>query len=188
MAARIRPDITRRYSGDDDHLARTDEWTIAAARGRMSERALLHPMPRTITAPQQLAANPLSSIWVEANAGSGKTRAPTDRRRGFLLEGAAPDQILCLTYTKAAAAEMQRVPPAGSVGTERLRGAGAATGGACSTASDPPQLERARTLFAHALELPGGLRSRRSTLFPRESARRTASRWKHMCRSISPWS
>lgn len=30
MAARIRPDIARRYRGDYDHLARTDEWTIAA--------------------------------------------------------------------------------------------------------------------------------------------------------------
>ena len=53
------------------------------------------------------AASPHSSTWLSANAGSGKTRVLTDRVARLLLEGVSPQNILCLTYTKAAAAEMQ---------------------------------------------------------------------------------
>ena len=58
-------------------------------------------------AAQQRAADPAGSVWVAANAGSGKTRVLTERVARLLLEGAPPQKILCLTYTKAAAAEMQ---------------------------------------------------------------------------------
>jgi ATP-dependent helicase/nuclease subunit A len=56
---------------------------------------------------QIAAANPQENTWLTANAGSGKTRVLTDRVARLLLGGADPMGILCLTYTKAAAAEMQ---------------------------------------------------------------------------------
>ena len=57
--------------------------------------------------PRSRAARPDASSWVSANAGSGKTRVLTDRVARLLLAGTEPQRILCLTYTKAAAAEMQ---------------------------------------------------------------------------------
>ena len=54
------------------------------------------------------AADPAHSTWVAANAGSGKTRVLTDRVARLLLAGVSPANILCLTYTKAAAAETAR--------------------------------------------------------------------------------
>ena len=59
------------------------------------------------TAAQVKAAIPVNSTWVSANAGSGKTRVLTNRVARLLLAGCPPQKILCLTYTKAAAAEMQ---------------------------------------------------------------------------------
>ena len=56
---------------------------------------------------QVRAADPASSTWLSANAGSGKTRVLTDRVARLLLDGTDPQNILCLTYTKAAASEMQ---------------------------------------------------------------------------------
>lgn len=61
---------------------------------------------------QASAANPARSAWVEANAGSGKTKVLIDRVARLLLRrpdgtaGAPPNSILCVTYTKAAANEM----------------------------------------------------------------------------------
>ena len=55
-----------------------------------------------------LASDPKLSIFVSANAGTGKTRALTHRVFRLLLNGVKPDSILCVTYTKAAAAEMQQ--------------------------------------------------------------------------------
>ncbi|MDP4840776.1 MAG: UvrD-helicase domain-containing protein, partial [Alphaproteobacteria bacterium] len=56
---------------------------------------------------QRLAGLPSHSVWVDASAGTGKTKVLTDRVLRFLLQGIAPSKILCLTYTKAAASEMQ---------------------------------------------------------------------------------
>lgn len=56
---------------------------------------------------QARATDPALSIWVSANAGSGKTYVLTQRVLRLLLAGARPQSILCLTYTKAAAAEMR---------------------------------------------------------------------------------
>ena len=55
------------------------------------------------TRKQIAAANPSSSTWVSANAGSGKTRVLTDRVARLLFDKVDPKNILCLTYTKAAA-------------------------------------------------------------------------------------
>ena len=59
------------------------------------------------TLAQIKAADPTKNTWVSANAGSGKTRVLTDRVARLLLHNTDPQRILCLTYTKAAAAEMQ---------------------------------------------------------------------------------
>ena len=59
------------------------------------------------TVRQITAAHPERSTWLAANAGSGKTRVLTDRVARLLLAGVLPQRILCLTYTKAAASEMQ---------------------------------------------------------------------------------
>ncbi|MEM9642025.1 MAG: UvrD-helicase domain-containing protein [Pseudomonadota bacterium] len=59
------------------------------------------------TEAQIRAGRPDRSSWVSANAGSGKTRVLTDRVARLLLHGVDPQRILCLTYTKAAAGEMQ---------------------------------------------------------------------------------
>ena len=53
------------------------------------------------------AATPTHSAWVSANAGSGKTKVLIDRVARLLLNGVQPDAIMCVTYTKAAASEMQ---------------------------------------------------------------------------------
>ncbi len=57
-------------------------------------------------AAQQPAANPEASVWVAASAGTGKTKVLTDRVLSLMLHGTPPERILCLTFTKAAAAEM----------------------------------------------------------------------------------
>ena len=56
---------------------------------------------------QRRATTPDHSAWVEANAGTGKTKVLTDRVTRLLLDGVKPERILCLTFTKAAAAEMR---------------------------------------------------------------------------------
>ena len=55
---------------------------------------------------QQLASNPDASVWVTANAGTGKTKVLTERVLQLMLHGILPGKILCLTFTKVAAAEM----------------------------------------------------------------------------------
>jgi len=111
---------------------------------------------------QRLAADPTRSVFVSANAGSGKTRVLVDRVSRILLRGTRPDKILCLTYTKAAAAEMQTrlfetlgewsILPIGDLNEtlNRLENT--------SGLRKPEELERARSLFARALETPGGLK------------------------------
>ena len=55
---------------------------------------------------QSRASDPKNSAWVSANAGSGKTFVLARRVIRLLLAGTEPSRILCLTFTKAAAAEM----------------------------------------------------------------------------------
>lgn len=113
-----------------------------------------------VIARQRRAADPHSSVWVSAHAGSGKTHVLTERVLRLLLSGTPPEQILCLTYTKAAAAEMRKRVSArlgawALMADADLAAAVATTDGA---APDADRLRRARTLFAHALETPGGLK------------------------------
>ena len=112
-------------------------------------------------AAQVRAATPTASSWVSANAGTGKTRVLTDRVARLLLAGTEPQKILCLTYTKAAAAEMQNRLFRTLGGWAMLPDAALAA--ALDALGEPatarrPTLARARTLFARALETPGGLR------------------------------
>ena len=58
------------------------------------------------TRQQRMAANPKKSVWVGASAGTGKTKVLSDRVLRLLLLGVNASKILCLTYTKAAAVEM----------------------------------------------------------------------------------
>lgn len=107
------------------------------------------------------AARPDASTWLTANAGSGKTRVLTDRVARLLLSGVDPQQILCLTYTKAAAFEMQnrlfkRLGEWAMLGNTALRDALAELG--VDDAQTEQQLRDARTLFARAIETPGGLK------------------------------
>lgn len=109
---------------------------------------------------QALAAHPRLSAWVSANAGSGKTHVLVNRVLRLLLDGVAPSRLLCITYTKAAAANMaNRVFAALSawatlpeddlvVTLTKLTG----------EAPLPTQRADARRLFAQALETPGGLK------------------------------
>jgi len=109
---------------------------------------------------QQQAANPDLSVWVSANAGSGKTHVLVQRVIRLLLDGVAPSRILALTYTKAAAANMATkvfdtlagwvVMDDASLAAELVR-----------IEDKPPalvRLELARQLFAKAVETPGGLK------------------------------
>ena len=59
-----------------------------------------------MTPAQHRASDPAASVWVGASAGTGKTKVLTDRVLRLLLGGTAPERILCLTFTRAAAAEM----------------------------------------------------------------------------------
>ncbi|MCP8883057.1 double-strand break repair helicase AddA [Devosia sp. XJ19-1] len=117
-------------------------------------------IPSDTSTNQALASDPDLSIWVEANAGSGKTFVLTHRVLRLLLAGVKPQSILCLTYTKAAAAEMRK-----RVGGRLAQWAVADEADLRDdlqklTGREPTakRLEDARTLFARALETPGGLR------------------------------
>ena len=61
-------------------------------------------IPKAVRDAQARAADFASSVFVSANAGSGKTYVLTQRVINLLLQGVAPSKILCITYTKAAAA------------------------------------------------------------------------------------
>ncbi|MCB1516552.1 MAG: double-strand break repair helicase AddA [Hyphomicrobiaceae bacterium] len=125
----------------------------------MTEERAIVISPEAAAA-QGRAANPGANVFVSANAGAGKTFVLTQRVLRILLTGVAPENVLCLTYTKAAAAEMQnrvaeRLGKWAILGDEDLdeelvKLTGQQPGDATRN--------RARTLFALALETPGGLK------------------------------
>ena len=109
---------------------------------------------------QKRASNPYSSAWVSASAGSGKTKVLTDRVLNLLLNGVEPEKILCLTFTRAAAAEMaQRIN--NELGhwaisdDEELR---IQLDSISSKRFGPTQFKLARSLLARVLDTPGGLK------------------------------
>ena len=117
---------------------------------------LTSPDPDTL---QRQASDPETSVWVGASAGTGKTKVLTDRVLSLMLRGTPPHRILCLTFTKAAAAEMSKriadqlsewtTLPADrlSQGLERLLG---------RTPTDDEAV-LARQLFVRVLDTPGGM-------------------------------
>ncbi|MCH8466196.1 MAG: double-strand break repair helicase AddA [Roseinatronobacter sp.] len=110
------------------------------------------------TLAQNRASDPVASTWLSANAGSGKTKVLTDRVARLLLRGIEPQRILCLTYTKAAASEMQNrlfalLGKWAMLPEDELRAA-------LAQIDEAPRdgLAEARRLFARAIEAPGGLK------------------------------
>ena len=106
--------LVAHYDRPDDGLSRPAQAPGRLA-GRLRSPGAARRMDRLSAAPasrppptpeQRRAADPPRSVWVTANAGTGKTRVLADRVLRLLLAGADPESILCLTFTKAAAAEM----------------------------------------------------------------------------------
>jgi ATP-dependent helicase/nuclease subunit A len=113
---------------------------------------------RVMRDPSIIASDPDVSAWVAANAGAGKTYTLANRVARLLLSDAEPQKILCLTFTKAAAAEMQgrlfsQLGEWSMLPDDKLRQRIVAIGGDAHT-----YLPKARRLFAAALETPGGLK------------------------------
>jgi ATP-dependent helicase/nuclease subunit A len=108
---------------------------------------------------QRRATTPDHSAWVEANAGTGKTKVLTDRVTRLLLNEVKPERILCLTFTKAAAAEM-RNRLAHQLGRWALTDEATLDGSIAKLidkAPTPAQRVVARRLFARVLDAPGGI-------------------------------
>ncbi len=117
-------------------------------------------IPEGVTAVQSQVADPALSAFVSANAGSGKTHVLAQRVIRLLLDGVDPAKILCLTFTKAAAANMASrvfdqlgawIALDDDALDQRLHRIGAKH-------IDAAKRARARRLFAAALDVPGGLK------------------------------
>jgi ATP-dependent helicase/nuclease subunit A len=113
---------------------------------------------------QQSASDPDASAWVDASAGTGKTKVLTDRVMRLLLGGKSdpvpPSRILCLTFTKAAAAEMSNrlnrrlaewATASDHALTKELHDLTGET-------PEPGVLDAARRLLVRVLDTPGGMR------------------------------
>jgi len=109
---------------------------------------------------QRRAADPTHNAWVSASAGSGKTKVLVDRFLRLLLAGTAPDRVLCLTFTKAAAAEMadRLLTELAAWVTADDRALAASLLALTGSPPRPEDSRRARQLFAAALDVQGGLR------------------------------
>src|ERR1700733_11217176 len=117
-------------------------------------------IPDEVTRRQHAAANPETSAWVAANAGSGKTHVLVQRVINLLLKGVEPEKILCITFTKAAAANMaKRVFDTLAQWTVYDNASlDAAIKQSSGLEPDSRRRSHARRLFARALETPGGLK------------------------------
>jgi ATP-dependent helicase/nuclease subunit A len=118
------------------------------------------PIPEAVRATQARASNPAASAFVSANAGSGKTHVLVQRVIRLLLDGVPPEKILCITFTKAAAANMaERVfTTLGHWVTLDDASLDAAIREAGIAQANARLRKTARELFASALETPGGLK------------------------------
>lgn len=119
-----------------------------------------YPIPSDTAASQASASDPQNSAWVSANAGSGKTHVLAQRVIRLLLRGTDPSKILCLTYTRAAAANMSNrvfstLSEWTALGDAELAARIEALDG---RQPDRETMRRVRRLFAEALETPGGLK------------------------------
>ena len=111
----VHPMWKARY-GDYDHLARVKEWSATGGPEddipvRMNRRTAMRSpsiIPPDVLQLQGDVSDPAVSAWVAANAGSGKTHVLAQRVINLLLAGVQPEKILCLTFTKAAAANMAK--------------------------------------------------------------------------------
>ena len=109
--------------------------------------------------PQRAAADPTASVWVGASAGTGKTKILTDRVLNLMLAGTPPERILCLTFTKAAAAQMStRIAsqlakwatlPQDQLARDLLQ--------LCGHKPSPAEVDLAKRLFARVLDTAGGM-------------------------------
>jgi len=125
-----------------------------------STEAKINAARATTARMQADAADPTASVWVNANAGTGKTHVLTWRVLRLLLANTKPERILCLTYTKAAAAEMSKrvfetlakwVTASDDALTQDLTEK-------IGRNPSATEIELARTLFTSAIETPGGLK------------------------------
>lgn len=112
---------------------------------------------RPLEGAQRAASAPDSQIWLSASAGTGKTHVLTARVLRLLLNDAPPESILCLTFTKAGAAEMAervqaRLAAWVRMADVRLRRELHALG----EREDDQAIRKARRLFARVLDAPGG--------------------------------
>ncbi len=128
---------------------------------------------------QRRAADPEYSVWVSASAGTGKTKVLTDRVLRLLLSGVAAGKLLCLTYTKAAAVEMNsRVSKklsqwAIADDTELEKELSKLFGCLPADFGEVQKLKtRARKLFALMLDTPGGIKIQTIHSFCQEILRR----------------
>lgn len=115
------------------------------------------PVINSLTSAQQAAVIPDANVWLSASAGSGKTQVLSARVIRLLLAGAKPEEILCLTFTKAAAAEMaerinRKLAAWVMMDDHRLFLEMEAIGAPCG----PGERSAARKLFAEILDAPGG--------------------------------
>ncbi len=97
------------HYGTYDHLARVQEWSLTGGGDDDGGRRMSKPrvIPPAVIERQTDGVGPgCSSAWVSANAGSGKTHVLAQRVIRLLLSGVDPARILCITFTKAAAANM----------------------------------------------------------------------------------
>ena len=120
--------------------------------------ARLHVMDTA--AARRRALQPTASVWVAASAGTGKTTVLTGRVLSLMIAGAPPERLLCLTFTKAAAAEVanriaDRLGRWATCAEQVLRDEITELTGA---APDAERCRHARRLFARVLEAPGGMK------------------------------
>jgi ATP-dependent helicase/nuclease subunit A len=117
-------------------------------------------IPDSVRQLQREVSAPHVSAWVAANAGSGKTHVLVQRVINLLLDGVEPEKILCITFTKAAAANMAKRVFDTLAEWTTLDDAGLdkAIRERSSLAPDAVRRALARRLFARALDTPGGLK------------------------------